>query len=196
MESTEAIDLMLSDDFTVEAWVRIDSTDAHGTIAQHRGVGTTGWSLSIESMQSTFVFGFYDNNGQWHEVVGEDLSDLEPGWHHIAGTKNGTSLFFHVDGDVSATSACEQNNSAPVVPLQIGTSDDDPLIYIAVDDVRISSVARYQSPFDPPTEIVADPSTRVLVLSDEGEGSATFDLTSSITFDLQGITWTPGNTES
>lgn len=196
MQSTEDIDLMLGDDFTVETWIRIDSTDAQGPLVQHRGVGTTGWSLTIESLQSRILFGFYDNNGAWHEVIGDDLADLAPGWHHVAGTKHGESLYLHVDGDVSATGSCAQANSAPVVQLELGSSPDDALIYIAIDDVRISSIARYQSAFVPSEDLEADPSTSVLVVSDEGEGSATFDASSQITFDLQGVTWTPGNTAS
>mgnify|MGYP001611454638 CR=1 FL=1 len=194
MQSTEALDLDLGDDFTVEAWLRIDSADAHGIIVAYRGVGTSGWSLSLD-MQSRFVFGFFDNNGEWHEVTGADAGDLDPGWHHVAGTKNGSSLYLHADG-VAATAPCAMAASAPTVPLVIGGSADDELVFVAVDDLRLSNVARYQAAFDPQAEIAADPSTAVLVVFDEGDGTTTFDTTGQITFDLQGGTWTPGNTES
>lgn len=192
--SSDAVDLDLGPDFTVEAWIRVDSADATGPIIVFRGVGTTGWSLEIEAIQSRLVFGFFDNNGAWNEVVGTDLAALDPGWHHVAGTKQAASLYLHVDGSVASTQACAEGVSAPIVPLTIGTSADASLVYLGIDDVRVSSIARYDGSFTPEAELVADPSTRVLLQIDEGQGSAIFDDVASIPFELQGMTWIPGNT--
>lgn len=195
-QSNEEVNFSFASDFTIEAWLRVDSTDATGSIAAHRGAGTTGWELSI-GMGSALDFGFYDNNGVWNGVTGADLAELSPGWHHVAGTKHETSLYLHVDGDVSATASCSAMMTAPTVPLVVGTNaEEEALTFIAVDDLRISNIARYQSSFVPSEELDADPSTLVLLLFDEGDGTATLDEGSqALTMAVDGGTWVPGNTE-
>lgn len=194
-QSTSVVELDLGADFTVEAWIRTDSADATGVIASYRGVGTTGWSLEIDDT-SHLLFGFFDNNGAWNEALGNDVADLGPGWHHVAGTKRGTSIYLHVDGQVAATGPCSEANSAPTVAIVLGTeTDGEPLVGIAIDDLRISNVARYQEAFEPEAELAADPSTLVLLALDEADGTACFDTGArGLTFDLQAPTWTQGNT--
>ena len=196
IESSAEIDLDLGTDFTIELWARIDSADADGPLVTYRGVGTTGWSLGFSDTTSEIVFGVYDANGAWHDVVGADAADLDPGWHHIAGTKHGTSLYVHVDGDLSAAASCASSLSAPVVPLEIGISaTEDPLHLVAIDDVRLTNGSRYQAAFDAPIEIDADADTLVYLRLDEGDGTFALDEGSlGLVFDLQSPMWTPGNT--
>lgn len=196
--SSDALDLALGTDFTVELWARLDSADAHGTIAAYRGAGTSGWALLLAPGTSEVTFGVYDNNGVWNEVVGSDIAEIDPGWHHLAATKHGTTLYLHIDGAVDATAPCTAQASAPTVALQIGTGDGDvagePLLYVGIDDLRVSATARYQGAFVPEAEFAIDMDTRVYLDLEEGDGDVTIDGVDGRAFDLIGIEWIPGNT--
>jgi hypothetical protein len=197
LASEDDVDLDLPDDFTVEAWVRIDSIDAHGTIVQHRGAGTTGWRVWITSGPSRIYFGFYDNNGVWGEVWGPPLMYVGNGWHHVAAVKNGLMISLFINGEVVGAQAGSTAISAPVVPLLVGTDGAaDPLSSIALDDVRISDGARYTAAFDPEPVLDADIATKVLLLLDEGVGSVCTDTgIIGAAFSTDGTAWTEGNTE-
>lgn len=194
MQSTEAVDLELNGSFTIETWVRFDSPDSVGQIVTHRGVGTTGWELFITEGNTKIGFGVFDNNGEWHEAIGDDVAVYGVGWHHVAGSKDGTSLLVHVDGALVATQGCPVGMGAPTVPLRIGLGEV-PLQIAAVDDVRISSPARYDSGFDPSVEFEIDADTLILVELDEGVGQAANELSMGLLFDLTDTEWIPGNTE-
>jgi concanavalin A-like lectin/glucanase superfamily protein len=197
LSSDVDVDLQLDQDFTVELWVRVDSMDAHGTIVAHRGAGTTGWRMWISSGPSSLFFGFYDNNGEWFEVEGGELSEFGNGWHHVAGVKSGTMLALYVDGDLAASVTCSLGLSAPTVPLLLGSDGyTDSLSTLVLDDLRISSVVRYGSSFDPPAVLDIDFDVRVLLLLDEGAGDVcTDDGPMSLSFSNTGAEWVPGNTE-
>lgn len=194
--SDEAIDLQLGQSYTVEAWIRIDSTDAHGPIVVHRGVGTTGWSLQVSSAPSAFIFGFFDNNGTWTDLASSDLSEYGNGWHHVAAVKDMSTLHMYVDGNMVASKVCPSGVSAPSVEVQIGTNAGGSLLSIAVDDVRISEGARYEASFKPQAEIEADLLTRLLLVLDEGVGLvASDDGPDAWSFSTTGTLWVAGNTE-
>lgn len=194
MQSTEDVALVLDGSFTVEAWLRLDSADAHGQLVTHRGAGTTGWELFITEGTTQIAFGVFDNNGEWTEATGDDVSVYGPGWHHVAGTKDGTSLLVHVDGELVATQSCPDGMGAPTVPLRVGTGES-PLETVGVDDVRISAPARYDAAFDPEDELALDANTLVLVVLDEGIGQAADEVAMGLLFELEDATWIPGNTE-
>jgi hypothetical protein len=191
--STEDLDLALGNEFTVEAWVRVDSSDALGTIVSFLGVGTSGWSFGF-NFESDLDFGFYDNNGAWNAVAGTNASSLSPGWTHVAAIKSGTSIYLYVDGVLVQTAPSSFGTSSPTVPLVLGNGLHGAGQYFAIDDLRISTGRRYQVNFEPSYEIEADADAVVRALFDEGMGTvATSDGAVAATFDLGEPSWIEGS---
>lgn len=197
--SDMALDLALGQDFTVEAWIRLDSTDAGGLLARHRGVGTSGWEWWLSTGPSSFMFGFYDQNGAWYEITGSELSEIGNGWHHVAAVKDGSYLRLFVDGSIDASMVATPGTSAPVVELVIGGAPGEPrgrLSASILDDLRISASARYTTSFEVSPELTSDATTRILLTLDEGSGSICTDDSDA----HEGLTastpiWIAGNTE-
>lgn len=192
--STSDLDLALGNEFTVEAWVRVDSADALGTIASFLGVGTSGWSFGF-NFESNLDFGFYDNNGAWNAVAGTNASSLSPGWTHVAAIKSGTSIYLYVDGVLVQTAPSSLGTSSPTVPLVLGDGLHGMGQYFALDDLRISTGRRYQVNFEPEHDLAVDADARMRALLDEGEGTvATCDGSLGATIDLVDPMWVEGDT--
>lgn len=192
--STTDLDLDLGDEFTIEAWVRVDSSDATGTIVSFLGVGTSGWSLGF-NVDSDLDFGFYDNNGAWNAVAGVNASALSPGWTHVAAIKSGSSIYLYAAGDLVQTTPSSMGTSSPTVPLVLGNGLHGAAHYFALDDLRVSTGRRYEANFEPSYEIDADADAKIRALFDEGMGTvATSDGAVAATFDLVDPSWIEGST--
>lgn len=189
----------LGDAFTVELWIRT-GPDTTGFLFDTRTVMCcpTGWILYQDGGAwtptkdlVTFIDYGAPDNMTWNYVYGPDLSILSPGWHHLAvvGSVDGKVRIF-VDGSPGADDDF-QPRAQPPGPLRMGWSPngDLPLVDAAVDDLRISSIARYVEPFVPDEHLGVDASTTALWTFDEGGGSTSVDLVGGVVFDLEGTIW-------
>jgi len=166
-------------DFTVEAWVRINTfatinkdvsivsigRGANG--GSGAGLVTTGWKLRIT-----------DTAIKWYRYDGATETDLSRSfsfstniWYHVAASRSGTSLRIFVDGvqqgdEFNSTISYNQVGTGGSQDLHIGRFfTGDPtgqavpgVSYYAmflngyIDDLRITKgVARYTANFTPPT---------------------------------------------
>jgi hypothetical protein len=140
-----------SGDWTVECYVRLNSTAANAIIMQRAvGTGSYPWQLWFDS--STTKLGF---RGQRAGSVTEyDLksSVVTTGvWYHIAGVRDGNTARFFVDGVSAGTSTIANTLfSATSASLSIGGSDTAAAILNGwIDDLRITKgVARYTTDFE------------------------------------------------
>ncbi len=101
-------------------------------------------------------------------------------WSHIAVTYDGVESICWVNGKKTATDKTNSGNILPTGdPFNIGWrpyGDHQPFSGI-IDEVRVSSVARYTKEFKvPTTAFVADANTAILLHLDEGEGLETKDV--------------------
>ncbi len=142
--------------FTIELWARVDGDGAL--------VGTGGASDSDDALlyvaegRAHFAYRLGDGG----DIVAAAPLALTPGWHHIAGVRfdaQGAALF--VDGVLVA--AVRRPISLTSVDgsgrLWLGSEGTRASATGAIDDVRISSVARYASTFAPPTALALDGDT-------------------------------------
>lgn len=151
---------LTSGDYTLEGWVRPDSTATNGggvrcivsCTTSGSGSGSGGVVLSV-SGNATGTMARFDYNG----VVAIQSSDsavyLTTGtWYHVAATKQGTTYRLFVGGAlvssvVDNTTASAANRFATVGNMA-GISQ---AIHGAIDDARITKgVARYTASFTPP----------------------------------------------
>jgi hypothetical protein len=98
-------------------------------------------------------------------------------WHHLAGVyQPGGAATIYVDGQLKGSSSAFGAPTPNGDELRIGIDWDLGCSMLGViDEVRISSVARYSGPFVPAKVFVTDASTKALWHFDEYTGSLAHD---------------------
>jgi hypothetical protein len=122
---------------TIEAWIKVNQTNAN---LDWRGIvtkGTTSWRLQCQPYAKTVNFcaiGLSSNDLTGTRNVNDEQ------WHHVAGVCDGTNMYLYVDGtlDVSqpAIGLISQNSS----PIYIGNTYGAPAAYFfngLIDEVSI-----------------------------------------------------------
>lgn len=161
---------------TVEAWVmtrnkggadvigRPDPDDKSPTLSLMRA-GSGRWRFTL--VQSKIVESNESSNG-----------DLV----HLAGVFNGSQIAFYVNGQKqNKTTSAQQQAGEQSVHMFIGarfrpkSNKLDAFFDGMIDEVRISSVARYTSDFTPQQRFEPDAATEVLYHFDEGTGTVAKD---------------------
>ena len=166
-------------EWTIEMWVYLDSATRPSTgtgadcLLSKCNLGLnlgTDWAILIAQTGGTLYFGWTNqSNSNYNGNYGADIwsgtaADYNQTWFHFALVRNGTdgSLHCFINGvEASQTSGINSvvdnniNNSTD--PLVLGYAYMDSDIYDFdgfIDDLRISTVARYTSNFDPPTTVL------------------------------------------
>ena len=126
------------DNFTIEAWVKVEATSPAFTIF-HNGSGDqeTGIWLAIWNGQIRFDINGV-TNGDVLLTTDHHASLIDNKWHHIAATRNGTSKKIYLDGKLvySATVGSETIGSEGS-RVCIGTANNDAYTFIGkIDEVR------------------------------------------------------------
>lgn len=162
--------------FTVEAWVRAEDVTGRRSIVAK--TESSEYSLmAVDGKPSFFV---WLDGGYARVDAATPL--LQPGrWHHVAGTFDGTELRLSVDGAIVGTTKASGRRKTNVLPLLVG-ADPAPngktstFFAGCIDEVRLSSVARYSGePFAPPHHHAPDADTVLLLHLDEDFGPWTAD---------------------
>lgn len=157
--------------FTVEAWVNF-----RDLLWEEIFIKPGAYALHIERMYS------YPS---WRSCMGIDYpcgvicctssSYLSLGWHHVALVYDavaGKALAYY-DGTQRCSATCSAHNSDQ--PLKVGQGFTGNALEGAIDELRLSSIARYTANFAQPVEpFVCDGSTRALWHFDELEGATVF----------------------
>ena len=120
-----------AEDFTVAAWVAIESPRRWGGIVgcvQDNGDYEKGWVLGYDEAHFTFALstvGADDGDGRLTYLGG--TSDYSAGgWHHVVATYDGATMSLYVDGELEANSA-DQSGAVLYdvdVPFVIGAYRD------------------------------------------------------------------------
>jgi Concanavalin A-like lectin/glucanases superfamily/Calcineurin-like phosphoesterase len=156
--------------FTVELWLRgTELTGRRGIVAKTE---QSEWALFGSDGELDFSVFLGDRYAR--AASGKPV--LEAGrWHHIAGVFDGNELRAYVDGQLVASQAGSGVRKANALPLFIGADPNGsgkPTSFFAgaIDEVRISTGARYTAPFSPPMRHEADADTVLLLPCDEPFG--------------------------
>lgn len=144
-------------DFTVEAWVRFDSSNPnYQTICSQFDTSSNWWFLRKEDNTTNklslyFIIGGtvkadYIMTNSWATWSSDT-------WYHIAMVRNGSSMYMFINGinqTLTATVPVSTNDMGNIAsPLYIG-SDTTYTLKGYIDDLRITKgVARYTSYFIP-----------------------------------------------
>lgn len=144
-------------DFTVEAWVYLNSSVPAGSypgIINLRSSYSTryAWSTFISNNRFSFTFSS-TGNGTTNDQGGTNSTTLSTGtWYHVAVCRVGTALYVSVNGNVESTtvtSSAIYNNTTD--PLYIGRLDSGGVYFNGnISNVRIiKGTALYTSNFTP-----------------------------------------------
>jgi hypothetical protein len=140
-----------SGDFTVEAWVYLNSVSDDWFVVSSAGTGG-------------FFFGNQPGGGwgvgrtaiAWDHVSGDTASTST--WYHVAASRSGAILRIFVDGtQVGSTFTNSQSYDLSTGGLTVGSQGASFFLNGYIDDLRITKgVARYTATFTPPAAAFPD----------------------------------------
>ena len=187
----ESLGSVLSTEFTVELWFQRTGV-ADGYIIDARDPGDdwdSGWTM-YEVSDAAEALGFWYSDNVVH---GPSIGSLGSGWHHVAVVRTVDGrLAMYVDGALEGEEIYEDPPDAGPSPVRLGQhymQNHPDLQGIILDEVRISTVARYQASFSPQSVLQADGDTALLWHFDEGEGDAALDEAAGLDLGLLGVEW-------
>lgn len=161
---------------TVEAWVSARAVGGFQGIVSKVDGGE--FALALEDGAPLFLAHL---GGAWASAQAQDTTLAPGGWHHLAGVFDGSEVRTYLDGVLVARKAAEGTRKIRRTPLLIGAEVDglgeavDPFTG-SVDEVRISSEARYSDErFEPLRRFEPDPATVLLLHMDVERGAWQFD---------------------
>jgi RHS repeat-associated protein len=180
----DANDLDLTDELTLEAWVRPTA----GGMVINKNLGYTGYSLGLTGgLKAEGLVAGRGDDLLWHLHFATSESALPTSsWSHLAFTSNGDTMRLYVDGvlvDTSPSVSAWENTE----PLRIGGSFKG-----QIDEIRLYDHALHQGQIkvDRDTPVDLD-GTRVAAYSfDENEGTMLHDSARSHDGAIEGATWT------
>lgn len=162
------------DTFTLEAWVRAGApAGRQGLICNTEGSGMgIFWSDSTD--QATLPTGYAHIDGAYARAGADQPWDWAR-WTHIALCADGESLRFFVNGRLTQTAPAQGPIKHNSLPLLIGADVNASAQAVSfftgeIDEVRLSSVARYETDFTPARTHTPDDDTVTLLSFDEDLG--------------------------
>jgi hypothetical protein len=190
----DAPDLDLSEEFTLEAWVRPDSAQTDAPVIEKRTSNFYSYKLLAGGETAGVPEGFVaDAPFSWEEVADEDPL-TNKAWSHLAMTYDGAAIRLYVNGKLVDT------NSAPGAQgsegnLIIGGEETEDFFKGRIDEVRI-----YDRALDG-GEVAADKATPIQTPRtgpiaaysfDEGEGEVAEDSAGEHDGTIEGAEWARG----
>lgn len=195
--------------WTIEGWFYLDTMPTGATVNgsplfSHTYIGATGtytWGLSLELDGGNGSFVWYNNSNTPYDYSNNGVglgtittSVISNNWAHIALVRepsNG-SLHLYVNGTESSETSSDQviDNDIPAFQnsytLTFGYIQFNSIANATfdgfVDDVRISTIARYTSNFTPPTSALPISGTSGTVYAPPGSKQGEITLGSSPTW--------------
>ena len=161
-----------TDDFTIELWVKPNSVGVGAKALVD--LRTTGTELSSYIYLSGSNVKYYVNGS---DVI-SGTTDLVAGtWHHIALSKSSGTTKLFLDGAQEGSDYTDSNDYGSTKPITIGATWNAASVFPGyIDELRVSTIARYTANFTAPVGINQGDTDTVLLLH--------FDATSN------GQTWT------
>ena len=177
----ESRDLQLPDGpMTVEAWLKPAGTMGYrGTIAKTEG---SEFAIFMDEGVPQFDLNL---NGSYFTAKGQDVLPVGK-WAHVAGVFDGQAVKIFVDGKLVGSEAASGKRRKNRLPLMIGADVNargNPTREYsgAIDEVRISKAAVYESGFTPSRPLKTNNETILLLHFDRRIGPFVLDHSSKAT---------------
>lgn len=169
-------------DFTIDFWVRFNNTTTGDCILSNNyyTLGKNGnWSFIIGTGTGSAIMNLYTYDGQSsaETAAASGLTITTGTWYHVAIVRSGNTIQFYLDGTAVTMDASTITKSlGDTTPaIKIGRDGANFDLDGWIDELRISTVARYSSGFTPETSAYSTDDDTVLLLHMDGsDGSTTF----------------------
>jgi len=124
-------------DFTIEAWIKMDTLGFWPTIASNSSPAYNGFwfGVNVSGYGGLQVF-----DGNWYNVSGT-TNVIDSSWHHLAGIYRNDSLFILVDGTLEGSAPASfavYDNT----PLTIGNDAFNDILTGRIEDLRFWNIAK------------------------------------------------------
>ena len=186
------------DDFTAEAWIRVDLA-AEGRVFDYDG-GASDELFHLGTLTDGTVRVGVRRADPFEQTVLTSTTTVDTGdWHHIAATREAGAVRLYVDGVLEVEESGSDYSISHTVPMALGATlyqgSDSPVSLFAgqISTARLSDTARYGSDFTPSTRFTLDASTLGLWMLDEGAGTIAGDATGVYDGAIEGATWAEGS---
>ncbi|MCW1912560.1 M60 family metallopeptidase [Luteolibacter sp. GHJ8] len=131
-------------DFTLGAWVKVNSGSPLGTVIQQREPGGSGYigeyMLNVNA-NGTVNFFVYGSGGYQFDLTSTTAVN-DGQWHYLSGVRSGTTGYLYIDGVQAATATgTVQSLNALAVSIGYDYRDTNKHFTGTIDDVRIYSRA-------------------------------------------------------
>ena len=151
-----------TDDCTIEMFIQTSASVQYAQLIGNEGAG--GFTLLMNwSSPTNGELAFYINGGLIFVTTSGDWSDGAR--HHIAVVRSGTGFTIYTDGSANGTGTSSASLSGSDVWVGRNNVYAPRNLVGKIEEVRISTVARYTANFTPPTEAFPNFSTKTAALS-------------------------------
>jgi hypothetical protein len=138
------VDISLSSDFTIEAWVKVSSTSQDQQIVAIPGSPNDAGLLTSGA---SFVFA----DGTANLITAADAVVVDT-WHHVAVSRSSETVTLFVDGASVGTSSGHTVSVGTSGDVKVGSNTSNGnLLTGELADIRITNYAVYTDTFTPPT---------------------------------------------
>ena len=170
-------------DFTIECWIRPADVTGAKAILDFR---TTGTELSSYLYLDAANIKYFVNGSA--VITGTETLAADT-WYHIAISRSGTDTKLFVNGAQDGSTWTDSSDYGSTKPLRIGTTIADSDGFNGhIDEVRVSTSARYTAAFTAPVGIFQGDADTKLLLHLDGADAQTY------TEDWSGVAnWTNGD---
>jgi Concanavalin A-like lectin/glucanases superfamily/Secretion system C-terminal sorting domain len=175
--------LNLSNQLTIECWFTVQGSSLNDWLGMVCKMEATAVPNSGYFFGLNVSTGIYANALQFRiypslEYIDSSFSPTLNQWYNLAITYNGSIMKMFLDGNLIREKAATSLIASNTFPLTIGGQNGNfwnRNLNGKIDEVRISSVARYESNFTPTTHFDNDLYTRALYHFNEGTGDTVYD---------------------
>ena len=133
--------LSVATNLSLEAWVKVDnpSTDVYGRIISKKSAWDAASGYNLEYNPG---LNYLSTLGGGSDYLRATNVDLDNNWHWVASSATGTTGRLYVDGTDRTTDGAVGTITTNTLPVYLGRSQNGEYFRGAIDEVRISSVAR------------------------------------------------------
>ncbi len=129
-------ELRLTEEFTIEAWVRPDGGIYEDPVVVRESGGEDLFGLGIGSTEEGHAEAFIgEGPGSKTAVGGKEIREYE--WVHLAATWDGSKIRLYVDGELAATKATSTPPGTGEGDLKIGCDAPEGPFGGRIDEVRV-----------------------------------------------------------
>lgn len=191
----DAPDLHLSEEFTLEAWVRAEGGVFGDPVVVKDSEGETAFGLGVGSSEEGMAEGFIGEGKESSAAIGSEDEVREYAWTHIAATYDGAQLRIYVNGELAGSEEATTPPTTGSGALRIGCDAPDGQFTGRIDEVRIygRTLSEKELQRDMATPLQTPQRGPVATYSfDKGEGETAEDTSGNgHTAALEGPEWTP-----